>query len=413
MNNGLQTIIIYSLYIIVMFTCTKVYARRKLAVKSNSFVSLYFKPEIVLMILFFSFMAGIRYDVGTDHLFYMDQYVSNNIPERQEFLFRGIANFFISLQIHPIVYFGILAMIQVTFFFAAFKDYRYVMPFLVVFLFTNSLFGSWMNTIRQDIAICIWMFSIRFILQRKIWKYLVACAICIGFHRSSIIFILLYPIFVSGKDFFASRNLQITLYIAALVIRNNFQDLFINAENLLQSYSYLLSYVSTDSFYDTYTVEGSLSQMNENSQSVVNTGIAFYFKYFVYFIIILFSKELKLFYKVSGFTLFYNFFFIAVISSLIIPLGAFNIARPFQCFQPFLSVMLAFFCLYLVSVNNVFGMKQRGLLKIRDTKFFGQIILICFLGILFLSILSSAISNSNYKGYQLYFQQNTYKSVRR
>ena len=389
----IQTLFIYTLYIAVMCYCGSIIAKTQyLHIQNKGYVQTKYpnRPAIV-MFLFFALLAGIRYNVGTDHLNYLASYLTGG-NTRFEILFQTIETTFHKLGVHPVLFFGLLALLQVSFFFSAFKDERYLFPFLAFFLFTNGLFGSWMNTIRQDIAICIWLFGSRYIFEKKIYKYLLFCALAYGFHRSSIIFVILYPLFRNGKDLVKSIPLQMAIYLLAFILSQFMTEYILKLDSLMERFGSILMLGDTSrDYYSTYSAEGSIEQINSTGKTVVKTGVALIFKYLCYGLIILYSKRLKAFYNSKAFNTYYFFFFVALIIKVIMPNGAFNLMRPFQFTTPFLTIMLAYFVYYLIRNKN----KAND--KVDRPLAYGFII--AFVGILLFSILTSSSD-----GYKLYFQ---------
>lgn len=226
----------------VMLLCSVV------ASKNSSHVSLsgqliqksFWRFETLFPLLLFAVIFGMRYNVGVDYLGYLEGYLWKQHVSKGELLFDLLSEIGWKLNLHYTVYFGILALIQVFFFFYAFKDERYLYPFLVFFLFTNGDWQFWMNGIRQALAMCIWIFSIKYIEEKKFWKYFLWCIIAMLFHRSAAILIIFYPILRNGKDYFKSIPLQLLMLAGAFIIQYLFSSLFIYLESLINSYANII-----------------------------------------------------------------------------------------------------------------------------------------------------------------------------
>lgn len=76
--------------------------------------------------------------------------------------------------------------------------------FLQIVLFVNmSIFVMLFSGIRQAIAMSIGVFSLRYIRKGKLLKYLLCIALAFGFHTSSFILLLMYPVYnlkIGKKD---------------------------------------------------------------------------------------------------------------------------------------------------------------------------------------------------------------------
>ena len=223
----LQSIFIYGLVLLVLYSTGRVsYLRTRKRIAGVSFN--YW--ESWLPILFFSIIFGLRYDVGTDHLSYLESYQTGVGVERHEYVFQNIAIFLRWLDLHFFWYFFIWAFIQIFSVYYALKDERYLMPYIAISLMMGQYFIHWMNGIRQDLAGCIFFYSISFISERKLFKYILCCVIAFGFHKSAVLLLPLYPLLSSAKDFTFNRFFQFVILISAFVIaitkRDYMSDLF-------------------------------------------------------------------------------------------------------------------------------------------------------------------------------------------
>ena len=93
----------------------------------------FFRFEVLFPLVLFAIVFGMRYDVGVDHLGYLYGYLEKIDVGKGEPLFQFLSKTGWYLNLHYTVYFGIIAFIQVFFFFYAFKNERYLFPLLVFF----------------------------------------------------------------------------------------------------------------------------------------------------------------------------------------------------------------------------------------------------------------------------------------
>lgn len=94
-------------------------------------------------------------------------------------------------------------------------------PFMSVFLFLNTyLFYLDLNYIRQGIAMSIMCFAYGFLQDRKLWKFLLLCAVAATFHLPVIYLIPVY--FIT----FIKLNLKtMPIYAAGLIVYFAFSDM--------------------------------------------------------------------------------------------------------------------------------------------------------------------------------------------
>lgn len=354
--------------------------------------SSFWRFEILFPLLIFALIFGMRYDVGVDHLGYLDGYLLKEHVSKSELLFELITEISWFLNFHYVVYFSIFALIQVFFFFYAFKNEKYLYPLLVFFLFTNNEWTFWMNGIRQALAMCIWIFSLKYIEQKKFWKYLFWVIVALLFHKSAIILIIFYPILSKEKYFFNNIPQQFFLIILAFVFKTLFSDMILRFEPIITSYANILGGES----YEVYDIEMLMDSFSDRE----GTGLAYLFKLLLNIVIIFYSKKLKLFYNNNHFNLLYFFFVIGIITFYMFPIGAISITRPFRYFYIFQSIMYAYFLNYLSETklkSTPSGMTHAFL-------FYGMIFI--FLGIFYLFLITSNDETSTW--YQFFFNQNIY-----
>ena len=118
--------------------------------------------------------------------------------------------------------------------------YKYSeMPVLSCFMFLGLgyYFISYI-TLRNSIALGILLFSLDYLIQRKLWKFLLVVIIASLFHSSALFFIMAYPI-----TFFDFKiNLKWISIFLLFVIMIIFKDFFINIFFIFIKNSHLLLY---------------------------------------------------------------------------------------------------------------------------------------------------------------------------
>ncbi|HHX70564.1 MAG TPA: EpsG family protein [Gallicola sp.] len=385
----LQSILVYSSLMSVMILFGISASRKKNYNITNEGLIQYhsfWRFDTIIPLLLFAVIFGMRYDVGVDHLGYLDKYLGGEYAGKNEPLFHLFSDIGWSLNLHYVVYFAVLAFAQVFFFFYAFKDQRYLYPLLTFFIFTNGTIGFWMNGIRQGIAMCVWIYSLRYIDSKKITPYLIWGVIAVLFHKSAIILFVFYPILRNGKDYFKNITLQLVFFASTFIIKEIFSQVIMQFESVINFYISLLG----DEVYMKYYNVESLMQSFSDRQG---TGLAYLFIIGVNIIVILFSKKLKQYYNNKWFNMMYFLFFIGLITSYMFPSGAISLKRPFQYFYIFQSIMYAYFGYYLYK-NKEDGSKLILLL----------LLIISFSGIFFLSQYTA--TENSHSLFQFYFQNN-------
>ena len=293
----------------------------------------------VLPIIAFAVVFGIRYAVGVDHVNYLEIYLYGYRWRQDEPLFVMIQNFFALNNFPYPVYFGFLSFLQAFFFFMAFRKDPKLLVWLVVFLFFDGLLGSWNNIIRAAIAGCIWIFSIDFIVEKKLVPYLVCSLLSIGFHYSSVILVVAYPLLYSGKNYFSSIKVQYLLLLLVFLVRFSFSRFSGVMETLINMFSSI--FIKYDSYAADKILEGGKASLQ------ISSSLAFYFVILANILIIAYSQKMHEYFNSRKFNIVYNIYFVGVLLFYVFPLGYISLTRPFRYFYFFRSIMLAYFALYL------------------------------------------------------------------
>lgn len=389
----LQTLFVYISLILVMSICGRSVSH---SASRNTTITpkdegVFLSPAMAFMVLFFSVLVGIRYDVGTDQLHYLVVYESGFTDARYEPLFNLVISACQAAHLHSSFFFGIIALIQITFFYLAFKEEKYLYPFLAIFIFTSGLFGSWTNTLRQDVAGCIWVFAINYIYKKDYKRYLFWCIVAFFFHRSAIILIVLYPLLRIKKDFFTNVPIQIIIVLIAIISKKYIVELFFDIDNLIEQYTKILSIGSDIRNYDAYSSAGIRDDFGGNLDEVSNTGVGTIVKYISYTIIVAYSNRLKQYFNNEKFSGLYMLFYIAFILYIILPIGIYSLSRPFQYFNFTFAAMLSYAAYYW----------HRGQ---KNEQIVGIFIIAIQILMYFSAIIIPFFNDANYKGYSFFFQ---------
>ena len=328
----LQTVFVYSSMTVLM-SLFGVVASRRATRYPNTRLS-FFHWEVFFPLCLFAVVFGLRYDVGVDHLEYLEKYQTLIGIERFEPIFQWVTLIFHEQGIHYVFYFALWALLQVSLVYYSLKDERYLYPFLAISLFMGQFFWHWMNGIRQDLAACVFLYATIFIVKKEFWKYLLCCIIAAGFHKTAVLLLPVYFIFVTKNDWLKNRFIQYCLLvIAALVAVSNY-DIVTSIFPLIDYFILLLD-------YDIYS-EQALDKFAELTKS----GVSLYAFILIDFIIIFYSFKLKKYYQSRKFDIIYNLYFFGTIMQLLFT-NNMLLARPFRYFRYFKLLILAYLLYFL------------------------------------------------------------------
>jgi hypothetical protein len=263
---------------------------------------------VIFALIGYSIVMGIRYNVGIDYLSYFSifrrfqagtvaatRFIYNVIEPGFIFLIKTI----IGLKFDFPVFFGVVAFMQVIGLFLAIKKEQEVWPWLCFTVIFSASFLVYANVLRQWVAFSFIIYSLYFLKHKKIIPHyaLIICAFM--FHKSSLIFAVLYPLYVNGKSYFNNRAVQLVLlFLSLLLMRVGLVE---------QSLSYLENLISFLG-YDNYIQNSSF--ISDDSTKI---GIGFFIYRIIMVILILNSKKAKEEYKDTIFPIAYDLAFMGMI----------------------------------------------------------------------------------------------------
>lgn len=351
----IQTIAVYLFLLFAMAILITKKIRINEILLSNSILGIKNAP-FILALLLFALIMGMRYGVGVDHLKYLEgyvQYQEEGIAQMFSQLEPGfglISKLFASLGIHFWIYFTFWAFLQVFFLSYALKrNQESVLPFLMFTFILGGTSLSFMNGIRQQLAFCIFVFSIEFIQNHKPIKYYILIFLASLFHFSALILLPIYPLLKYKKrPYFNSIGIQFILLSIALFLlyQNYIEYIFYSMTNLIEFFGY--------GVYLDMLKEGKESLLFSLTRS---RGIGFYLIVLLNIILIASSNQLKKYFSNGYFAKIYDLYFFGVIYGYITN-GSVLLSRLNYYFGGFTFIVAAYTLLYFYrnlkeSRNNI------------------------------------------------------------
>lgn len=187
--------------------------------------------KIIFFILCFVelfFLAGFRgWNIGTDTPRYIQSFIlSINYPElmksHMETGYLLFNQFLGSISRNPQILLIVTSLFFVWTWLRTFYKYSASFPFSVL-LFVILEFTTTLSMIRQEIAICIILLALPFIIKRQLLPFILACCMATCFHTSAIATIAVYFIYslpLKKKYFCAIILASIVLFVFLSPILN-------------------------------------------------------------------------------------------------------------------------------------------------------------------------------------------------
>lgn len=368
----MQSIVVYVSLILVIAYFTKQsaiqYSNHKL--KSNLY--------LMLAIIAFSVIFGLRYYVGVDYGNYLSVYEQADYRMfRYEPLFLLLTLVCQNYHLHFSIYFGIIAFIQILFLFLAFRNKRYLLPFLMSFLIlSGDVMMGWMNILRHFISINIFVFATSILAERNlkdIVKYYVLVLLAVMFHSSALILVVI-PLYLIKKSWFNNINIQCLLIIIFFFM----QLVGVNASllNIFEKIAALMDY------------DGYVADANTGGSRI---GVFNIITLLLYLFIIINSKKIKAYFQKDKFFLIvYDFSIIGILLTYLFS-GSMMLKRISLYFSVFIIPLCAYYVYYFSEnlSNSTYKMKKN--------------LIILYFVLLFLRVMMSMTTNTTQ--YVFYFQK--------
>lgn len=290
-------------------------------------------------IIIYSIVIGCREDVGIDFENYKRWYLVGdyNIQMETEWL-KTILRFF---NLNYKSFFIVIASLQIGFFIFSVTRRKEILMWSIFFYFTTLQFFLSMNVMRQALAWCIFLYSIRFISSSKLLYYAIAVFFASLFHSSAIILLPFY--FLKNIKTFPPF-----LYIAVYVLLYFIGSLF------KETISIWLAIIAGFIGYTGYAenMEQFMESINFGPEN--SLGIASLFWLIINLLSIYYIKRIELKYPHKELNLIFLLFFIGICLDSIV--AGSILERASMYFLPFRIIIYSYLFKFLLSKREL-GLK--------------------------------------------------------
>ena len=187
----------------------KLYSKDRLTINFQYFLSL----------VIISIIVGYRYNVGVDWDGYRMAFLDSGDLTFEENSFE-IGYFTISkiMNLLGFSYQQFFFFINLFTWYFIFKSIpKKLLFYFIFFLFCTEFFFWSMNGVRQFTAMSLFLFSIKYILNQKIFKFIITLSVAGLFHKSAFIFFPLY--FIPYKKLY-NKAIMIIIFIFSFFLGN-------------------------------------------------------------------------------------------------------------------------------------------------------------------------------------------------
>lgn len=332
-----QTFIVYTLLTFLMCYCAQ---RSQGSVKTAKLLGW-------MPILLFTLVFGLRYGVGIDYNNYLyiyddtEGYSLSELWENERFEYGfSLILYLCHVFDAPVyIFFSILAFLQILFLYKTFKDEDNILPYIyLTLIFTGICMTGYMNIIRQMIAACVFLYSLRYIRDNQLVKYWICCLLAFTFHKSAIILFPLYFIWIKKKGVINNPLIEFGILLISLcsIYLTGWQGIL----HKFDSFTMLLG-------YETY-IDKEEELITGGGRGL---GIFDVLQFIIYSIIVLNSKQLKDYYKSNLFNILYDIFHIGTCLGYLFN-GSMLLGRMIVYFTNTQFIVIAYLLCYLYNVKR-------------------------------------------------------------
>lgn len=348
-----MTVIDILIYVAFAFFASSLARKSENYIEDNDISPIHWDKYLTYFVMFFTIIGGIRWMVGNDNISYAMIFSFKEVDfHTKEKLWAMIVYSFQKLGLHWMFGLAICAFVQIYFITKAIQSYRWLLVFIPFVYFGGRYWMDCQNATRQMIVACGFLWSLKFIYERKLGYYLAFIFISSMIHQSSLI---LLPFYFVPKEYDLTEKkwLLIVVLLGCVVVGQ--------VAGMLSGLSrYVEVIAGATSYEEKYGVDMAKMLNSGYDKEALNFGPMMLSYILIPIFIIWYGAELKEKYgeKIPYFDLWYNFaFFYACSYFLVCNLGHIFI-RPFQYFEPFQMVMATMVLHYLWSEYQQYGIRQ-------------------------------------------------------
>jgi len=255
------------LFLTLVLPSGKIINNKSITLLKNETSGFSWNIRLFLVIVAIIIVAGTRESyVGTDYWGYLEFY--NYILDHGSFPTYWKQNeagweylnfAFAKLGVPAGIFFGLVAGMIWYFFVKGSYRFQFLLPLMFFFIITNGFFFWTLSGLRQSIAIMIFFFAIKYIIEKKPIHYGLSIFVASLFHVSILVMLPIY--FLSMIKF--NRNLFFVLYILSIAFIGS--DWFLN--QMASLVSFVASKIDVLSIYASYLETEKFAMNDERTSS--------------------------------------------------------------------------------------------------------------------------------------------------
>lgn len=337
----IQSYILYTLFLIfvVYFSQKNVILLRN---NTSTYGYIYDSKNTFIFIFIYSFIVGLRYNVGSDYFGYSEWYKelqeTGVFPVDNDLGFILMNKILVGFGFESYALFILISFLQITFIVLFIRKYNFLTGWYFYFFFTNLIFFVSLNAMRQTISFFIFSYCLNLYYDKKIISAILFSIVAIMIHKTVLILFVLLPLL--RFEWVKNVKYQLIVFSLATFVPSNYFQVLLNYFSPIINYLGYSYYLENIDFIKQITME---NKRGDN--------LSYILFFFVDITLILFYNDLKKVFSNYNYIKFYNIYFTGVVLSKTFT-GNFIFSRIVDYFIFYRIVVLSFFMFYVFSVSN-------------------------------------------------------------
>ena len=339
-----QSIFVYVTVSLLMYYFGLISKSNSFSVSEKNKKSAFYSLSILFAIILFSITFGARWNVGVDHLQYLNEYqhyknFGRFMRDNFEIGFEFITSIFALNGIHFFWYFFFFGIIMITPIYYFSKDFSFIYPYIGPVIILGIPFLNWTNGMRQNLAACLSLLIFHYLIKRKLIKYAFFVFLLSFLIHKSAIFLIIISIIPYHK-INLNRISYLLLYFFAIYLGN------------IDSWVNLLKYSDVVASYSGYTNYSLSSDYFIDNFEIRNVGIRSVLIMVYQVAIIWFYPILKQRYEKFNFDIMFKLYFIGIFFAHVFKNSHHIFLRPLFYFDIFSIFVTCFLLDHFINFNN-------------------------------------------------------------
>ena len=208
------------------------------------------KIYLAFSFLIISMFLGFRYNFGSDYMAYKEKFDAINLGLYYESLVEPGWVFLNKLMPSFFSLIFTLALVNSAIYYKVIREYVPSSSWgmsVFIYFFNFNFLTLQASAMRQTIAILIFVYSIKFIINRNLLKYIIASLIAVTFHNSAIVIIPVYWLAVLNlKSSKKAWGILFIFYLILLLTPDFFTQYIVEFVSNVQGYGKYQHYLSNN-----------------------------------------------------------------------------------------------------------------------------------------------------------------------